>query len=150
MPLGSIGAGRNDPCYQIGGRIRILLDIEQRHPHFAGVFIWICNVTFFKNARAALLRGYFRQSGLKTPEGYAEMAAAIGEIAKTLPGYIGIESTRDADGFAITVSYWESEEAIKGWREHAKHAIAQKIGKERWYEDYILRVAKVERQYSFK
>ncbi len=59
------------------------------------------------------------------------MAAAMGEIAKTLPGYIGIESTRDADGFAITVSYWESEEAIKGWREHAKHAIAQKIGKER-------------------
>jgi peptide/nickel transport system ATP-binding protein len=65
MPLGSIGAGRNDPCYQIGGRIRILLDIDQRHPHFAGVFIWICNVTFFQNARAALLRGYFCQSGLK-------------------------------------------------------------------------------------
>ncbi|ERL98205.1 putative enzyme involved in biosynthesis of extracellular polysaccharides [Rhodobacteraceae bacterium HIMB11] len=92
----------------------------------------------------------FANQASKTPEGYAEMAAAMGEIAKTLPGYIGIESTRDADGFAITVSYWESEEAIKGWRKHAKHAIAQKIGKERWYEDYILRVAKVERQYSFK
>ena len=78
------------------------------------------------------------------------MAAAIGEIAKTLTGYIGIESTRDEDGFAITVSYWESEEAIKEWREHTKHAIAQKIGNERWYEDYVLRVAKVERQYSFK
>ena len=92
----------------------------------------------------------FANQASKTPEGYAEMAAAMGEIAKTRPGYIGIESTRDADGFAITVSYWESEEAIKGWREHAKHAIAQKIGKERWYEDYILRVAKVERQYGFK
>ncbi|NCV30471.1 MAG: antibiotic biosynthesis monooxygenase [Rhodobacteraceae bacterium] len=89
----------------------------------------------------------FANQASKTPEGYAEMAAAMGEIAKTLPGYIGIESTRDADGFAITVSYWESEEAIKGWREHAKHAIAQKIGKERWYEDYILRVAKVERHH---
>jgi len=92
----------------------------------------------------------FTNQASKTPEGCAEMAAATGEIAKTLPGYIGIESTRDADGFAITVSYWESEEAIKGWRKHAKHAIAQKIGKERWYEDYILRMAKLERQYSFK
>ena len=92
----------------------------------------------------------FTNQALKTPEGFAEMAAAMGEIAKTLPGYIGIESTRDAYGFAITVSYWESEEAIKGWREHAKHSIAQKIGKERWYEDYILRVGKVEQQYSFK
>ena len=92
----------------------------------------------------------FSNQASETPEGYAEMAAAMGEVAKTLPGYIGIESTRDAEGFAITVSYWESEDAIKGWREHAKHAIAQKIGKERWYDDYILRVAKVERQYSFK
>ena len=65
MPLGSIGTGRNDTRYQIGRRIRILLDIDQRHPHFAGVVIWICNVTLFKNARAALLRGYLCQSGVK-------------------------------------------------------------------------------------
>ena len=92
----------------------------------------------------------FANQASKTPEGYGEMAAAIGEIAKTLPGYIGIESMRDSDCFAITVSYWESEEAIKGWREHTKHSISQKIGKERWYEDYTVCVAKVERQYSFK
>ena len=65
MPLGSIGAGRNDPSYQIGRRIGILLDIDQRHPHFAGVFIWISDVTFLKNARTALLRGYLCQSGVK-------------------------------------------------------------------------------------
>jgi heme-degrading monooxygenase HmoA len=92
----------------------------------------------------------FSNQASKTPEGYAEMSEIMGEIAKTMPGYIGIESTRDTDGFAITVSYWESEEAIKGWRKHAKHSIAQKMGKERWYKHYILRVAKVERQYAFK
>ena len=44
----------------------------------------------------------FVNQASKTPEGYAEMAAVMGEIAKTLPGYIGIESTRDADGFGKT------------------------------------------------
>ena len=61
------------------------LDIDQRHPHFAGVFYLDQRCHVFQNARAALLRGYLCQSGVKTPEGYAEMAAAMGEIAKTLP-----------------------------------------------------------------
>jgi len=82
------------------------------------------------------------------PMGYSEMADAMSELAETMPGYIGRESTRDTEGFAITVSYWESEDAIKAWREHAKHAVAQKIGKDRWYDHYTLRVAKVERQYD--
>lgn len=90
----------------------------------------------------------FANQASKTPEGYSEMAAQMQEIAKTMPGYIGIESTRDVDGFAITVSYWESEEAIKGWREQANHQIAKKVGRERWYDHFVLRVAKVERQYK--
>ena len=151
MPLGSIGTGRNDTRYQIGRRIRILLDIDQRHPHFAGVFYLDMQCHVFQKCQSRPIMRLFlpirHQKRLKDTQKWPQPWA---KFAKTLPGYIGIESTRDADGFAITVSYWENEEAIKGWREHAKHAIAQKIGKERWYEDYILRVAKVERQYGFK
>ena len=51
----------------------------------------------------------FANQASKTPEGYAEMAAAMGEISKKMPGYIGFDSTHVIDGFAITVSYWESE-----------------------------------------
>lgn len=83
-----------------------------------------------------------------TPEGYAQMADTMAELAENIPGYIGRETARDADGFAVTVSYWETEAAIKQWREHAKHQLAQKLGKDRWYDHYSLRVAKIERQYQ--
>ena len=80
--------------------------------------------------------------------GYGLMATQMDELAKTMPGYLGVESARDADGFGITVSYWESEAAILGWKQHAIHLIAQATGKTRWYEHYELRVAKVERAYN--
>jgi heme-degrading monooxygenase HmoA len=80
--------------------------------------------------------------------GYLEMAEMMDQLASTQEGYIGRESARDTEGFAVTVSYWRDEAAIKNWRENIKHAAAQQTGKARWYERYSLRVAKVERQYE--
>lgn len=81
-------------------------------------------------------------------EGYAAMAAKMAARATLQPGYIGMESTRDASGFGITVSYWASEEAVKSWKQAAEHLLAQHLGKTRWYRHYRLRVARVERGYS--
>ncbi|MFT3770749.1 MAG: antibiotic biosynthesis monooxygenase [Minicystis sp.] len=82
------------------------------------------------------------------PEAYAQTAALLDELARDQPGYLGIESVRDASGLGITVSYWESEEAIRAWKRVADHRVAQRLGRERWYEDYTLRVARVERAYT--
>ena len=81
-------------------------------------------------------------------EAYGRMAARMEELAKEMPGYLGIESTRDEAGFAITVSYWENEEAIRAWKAKTEHLAAQEKGKRDWYDHYELRVAKVERAYS--
>jgi len=81
-------------------------------------------------------------------DGYEEMGEAMFELANTHPGCFGAESTRDAEGVGITVSYWKDEASILDWKENAKHLVAQKMGIERWYEHYELRVAKVERAYS--
>jgi heme-degrading monooxygenase HmoA len=80
--------------------------------------------------------------------GYGQMAERMAEIAARQPGFLGIESVRDADGFGITVSYWSSEEAIVAWKAHLDHKSAQEAGKRVWYADYQLRVAKVERAYG--
>lgn len=80
--------------------------------------------------------------------GYGHTAERMVELAKKQPGYLGVESARGADGFGITVSYWESEEAIRNWKQHAEHLIAQETGIRHWYEHYELRVAKVERAYG--
>lgn len=76
------------------------------------------------------------------------MADHMVELAAGQPGYLGVESVRETDGFGITVSYWASLEAIAAWRSHAEHRIAQENGKALWYEHYELRIACVERAYA--
>ena len=80
-------------------------------------------------------------------DGYGAMADAMMELAAQQPGFIGIESTRDENGLGITISYWSDEGAIKAWKANARHMVAQKHGKDRWYQHFILRVARVERAY---
>src|SRR5215213_24309 len=78
-------------------------------------------------------------------EGYDDTSDRMVALAAEQPGFLGVESARGADGLGITVSYWESEEAIANWRRNAEHRIAQSQGKEKWYSDFFTRVAKVER-----
>jgi heme-degrading monooxygenase HmoA len=83
------------------------------------------------------------------PAGYAAAAARMEELARSMPGFLGIESVRGPDGVGITVSYWQSEEAIAEWRRHAEHLEAQRLGRERWYRRFVLRVCRVERAHGF-
>ncbi len=78
---------------------------------------------------------------------YDEMSNKMVELVKLQPGFLGFESAKDEIG--ITVSYWESLEAIQEWYKNIEHKEAQNMGKEHWYQSYNVRVAKVERAYSF-
>ncbi|MDE5053407.1 antibiotic biosynthesis monooxygenase [Niallia taxi] len=80
-------------------------------------------------------------------KGYGKMAEKMEELAEKQAGFIGVESARDSS-LGITVSYWDSLEAIKQWKENSVHKLAQDQGKARWYEDYHVRICKVEREYS--
>ena len=80
---------------------------------------------------------------------YAAAAERMFELVQQQPGFLGAESTRDANGFGITVAYFDSEENIKRWRNHAEHAAVRERGKREWYEHFELRVAKVERAYNW-
>jgi heme-degrading monooxygenase HmoA len=83
-------------------------------------------------------------------DGYAEVAARMAELAVEQPGFLGIESSRGADGLGITVSYWSSEDAIRAWKANAEHRIAQRKGREGFYQRWFTRVCKVERAYAFE
>src|SRR5690606_30697136 len=80
--------------------------------------------------------------------GYSAMATHMVELAAQQEGFLGAESARDAGGFGITVSYWSSEEAIKCWKANVEHLVAQQKGKSTWYEQFKVRVSRVERAYS--
>jgi glutathione S-transferase len=82
------------------------------------------------------------------PDGYEAMAQAMAELARNEPGFLGIESARGKDGFGITVSYWESLEAISRWKANASHQRAQSRGRESFYSRYEIRICNVERGYK--
>jgi len=82
--------------------------------------------------------------------GYGEMAEKMMALAAEQPGFLGVETVRDADGVGITVSYWESLDAIRNWKRNEEHLVAQAKGKKVWYQQYRLRICKVEREYGFE
>ena len=78
--------------------------------------------------------------------GYAEMAEEMVRLAQQQDGFLGIESAREDIG--ITVSYWRDLDSIRKWKADARHQVAQKLGKTRWYQHFTTRIALVEREYG--
>lgn len=81
-------------------------------------------------------------------KGYAAMSEAMGNLAVQQPGMLAMDSVRGADGRGITVAYFRDEASILAWKQNTKHLGAQRMGMERWYSHYEVRVAKVERAYA--
>jgi len=78
--------------------------------------------------------------------GYGETANRMIELAEQQSGFLGAESAREDVG--ITVSYWTDLDSIKNWKANTEHLDAQKIGRERWYDTFKVRISKVERDYG--
>jgi len=89
----------------------------------------------------------FTSKRTEEDQGYAEMAMLMENLAKNQEGYLGIESAKNEIG--ITVSYWNSLEAIKNWKQQSEHLLAQQKGKTDWYSWYNVKICKVEREYEF-
>ncbi len=74
------------------------------------------------------------------------MAVRMNELAARQLGYVGVESARE--GVGITVSYWATEADAAAWKRVMEHAEAQRLGRELWYEKYVVRIATVTREYG--
>ncbi|WP_426112814.1 antibiotic biosynthesis monooxygenase family protein [Massilia sp. PWRC2] len=80
-------------------------------------------------------------------DGYGAMAALMLDSAARQPGFLGVESAREEIG--ITVSYWDSLQAISNWKRDSEHQLAQQLGRSSWYSAYRVRICRVERDYGF-
>ncbi len=81
---------------------------------------------------------------------YDQSAAKMVELAQAQPGFLGVDSARDCHGLGITVSYWKDIESINLWRDHTDHQVAKKMGRERFYAAFSIKIAKVEKAKSWK
>ena len=91
----------------------------------------------------------FRSKLVPQPEGYAEMAQEMLDAAMSMPGFIDVKAFKAEDGERLTLVWWQDEDTLRAWRTHARHLVAQKLGRERWYEYYTIEVAEVIRSKQF-
>ncbi|MFD1161174.1 antibiotic biosynthesis monooxygenase family protein [Hwangdonia seohaensis] len=90
----------------------------------------------------------FTSTQNKNLDGYSEMSEKMETLAKQQNGFLGMDSARNTVG--ITVSYWDTLEAIKNWKQQSDHLQAQLKGRQDWYSWYNVKICKVEREYDFK
>ncbi len=106
-----------------------------------------------RSMRAVIITGMmvvlFRSKLVNAPDGYDAMAQEMEDLARTMPGFVDVKAFKAEDGERLTVVWWENEETLKGWRENVRHRVAQRLGRERWYEYYKIEVAEVVRQNAF-
>lgn len=84
----------------------------------------------------------------KQVKGYLEMSNKMEKLARLQDGFLGMNSVRNTIG--ITISYWDSLEAIKNWKQKSAHLIAQEKGKSDWYSWYNVKICKVECEFEFE
>ena len=82
-------------------------------------------------------------------DGYEQTDARMEELARQQPGFLGVEFVCGADGVSVTISYWRTLEELTAWGRHPEHLLAQKRGREEWYQWYTLRVCRIDRATEF-
>ncbi|BBB26886.1 antibiotic biosynthesis monooxygenase family protein [Amphritea japonica] len=89
----------------------------------------------------------FRARIAQLDDEYSMMAARMRDLA--IQEYGCREFTAVTEGRnEIAISYWDSKEQIRKWKENVEHCEAQDKGRKRWYASYTVQVVEVLREYS--
>ena len=51
------------------------------------------------------------------------------------------------NAFEIALSYWNSLQDIQAWHQDADHQVAQRIGKDKWYQSFSVEVCEIKTSY---
>jgi heme-degrading monooxygenase HmoA len=90
----------------------------------------------------------FRAKVRQLDDEYALVAARMRELALSQFGCLDFSALTEGQN-EVALSYWPDEASIRAWKSHAEHVLAQQLGRERWYESYMVQVAEVTREYQF-
>ncbi len=83
-------------------------------------------------------------------EAYLATAAALRAELVGMSGFLSVERFQSLSepGRLLSLSFWQDEASVRGWREHAEHRAAQAAGRGGVFAAYRLRVAQVLRDYG--
>lgn len=89
----------------------------------------------------------FRANINQFDENYALLAEKMRELAIREYGCLEFVSVRDGER-EISISYWQTTQAIRQWKQNAKHLAAQALGRSKWYQSYSVQIVEIMRQYE--
>jgi len=81
---------------------------------------------------------------------YYEMAARMKALAENMAGFISFKAFKAEDGERVSLIEFDSEDALRAWREHAEHRKAQELGRTKYYAEFQIQVCSIVRQYGSK
>jgi len=73
-------------------------------------------------------------------DAYAQDAAAVTALARSMPGYVEHKIFTADDGERVNVVTFADEASHRGWREHPEHRAAQQRGLAEYYATYSIQV----------
>ena len=88
----------------------------------------------------------FKAKTKKLDDDYYIMAKRMRELAINEYGCQEFTAVTEESN-EIAISYWESREQIKKWKQNSEHLVAQKLGKEKWYEMYSVEIVEILEKY---
>jgi len=83
-------------------------------------------------------------------QAYLDVAAGLRPLLESIDGFVSVErfESLSAPGKILSLSFFRDEAAVARWRALEEHRAAQRAGRERIFDDYRLRVARVLRDYG--
>jgi len=81
---------------------------------------------------------------------YLDLAAQLRPDLEKVDGFISVErfASLTDENKLLSLSFWRDEEAVRRWRNLARHREAQARGRSGVFADYRLRIASVVRDYG--
>ena len=87
----------------------------------------------------------FKATIAELDAGYLETAARLKELAFTKYGCRDFSSVTEGDE-EIAISYWDTRQQIRDWKNDPEHRHAQKLGREKWYRSFSVEVCEIVRK----
>ena len=83
-------------------------------------------------------------------DAYAEHAARMSELARSMPGYVEHKVFTADDGERVTVVRFADRASHEAWARHPDHREAQRAGVADYYEEYSIAVGDVDRAHAWR
>jgi heme-degrading monooxygenase HmoA len=90
------------------------------------------------------------QINTENKQEYLDIAAELKKELSSFEGFISVERFQSlvTENKLLSLSFWESEQAILNWKNSVLHKEAQAKGRKNIFADYQISIAKIERSYT--